>query len=95
MIGLKWVVGYYCNRVNVMVKKLCRDCKKEIPYGRANRLYCNECNEQMYKHGAYRYKISDKVYVWVKGGVVVRAVVDGKDIEPIREAREVGEWASG
>lgn len=66
---------------------VCKICKKEFQ-GKANRFYCEKCREALYKYGAYRYKITPTVFVWVKG-TIKRCVVDGKDVIPVHQAYEV------
>lgn len=66
---------------------LCQTCKK--PTGKKpNAKYCDDCNRVFQQRGAYRYKITDGVYVWVKGRIM-RAVVNGENVVPVFELREV------
>ena len=71
-----------------MSKRLCKICGKETGK-KPNSKYCENCSETLRKRGAYRYKITDGVYVWAKQ--LKRAVVNGRNVEPIIEDYEVCE----
>ena len=68
----------------------CRMCKATFPFHRGNKLYCDKCNELMTR-ASYRWKCGNAT-IWVRHGMVLRAVIDGKETTPIREAKEFGEW---
>jgi len=69
-------------------------CHKEIDSPRGNKFFCQNCGKTWTKYGAYRYDLGNGVSVWVKGWLY-RAVVNGKDVKPIRGMKEIGEWAKG
>lgn len=64
-------------------------CGKLFSEGKANRMYCAKCKEAIYLNSAYRWKVANNVWVWVKHNTIARSVVDGEDYKPLREAREV------
>jgi hypothetical protein len=75
---------------NIIIQ--CRICKKEIDSPHGNKFYCEKCADLWNRYGAFRYNLGNGVFVWVKGNLY-RAVVNGKDVIPIRETKEFGEWA--
>ena len=67
----------------------CKICKQ--PTGKkANGFYCAKCTDALARDGAYRYRVAPGVYVWTKA-TIKRVVVNGKDVQAIREAYEIVE----
>ena len=68
----------------------CRICHKIIPNKGNHAFYCDACAEVWRTQGAKRYRLGNsKNCVWVRNNTIIRAVIEGKDVEPIYVSKEI------
>jgi hypothetical protein len=71
----------------------CKTCGKPITsVHRHNKQFCDKCTKLWQHSYAWRYDIGKNCSIWVRKDAVLRAVIDGKDVEPIRKNKEINEW---